>query len=33
VLSAAPVNFSAEAKKLAEIIKQYDLNSDSLFVN
>lgn len=35
VSSAAPLNFSTEAKKLAEMIKQYSLNdnSDSLFVN
>jgi len=31
-MSATPVNYVTEAKKLAEMIKQYDLNSDSLFV-
>jgi hypothetical protein len=35
VSSAGPVNWSAEGKKLADMIKQYSLsdNSDSLFVN
>ncbi|KAK4905230.1 hypothetical protein LTR28_000797 [Elasticomyces elasticus] len=32
VASAAPMSFPVEAAKLAELIKQYDLNSDSLFV-
>ncbi|TKX27032.1 replication factor A C-terminal domain-containing protein [Elsinoe australis] len=33
VLSAAPVNFAQEAKKLADLLKQYSLDGDSLFVN
>jgi replication factor A1 len=36
VSSAGPVNWSAEGKKLADMIKQYSLsdnNNDSLFVN
>ncbi|KAI5271139.1 replication factor-a protein [Aureobasidium subglaciale] len=35
VSSAGPVNWSAEGKKLADLIKQYSIsdNSDSLFVN
>lgn len=33
VSSAQPVNFSAEANRLAEIIKQYNIDDDnSLFV-
>jgi replication factor A1 len=34
VSSAGPVNWSAEGKKLADMIKQYSLSdNDSLFVN
>lgn len=35
VLSAAPLNYGNEAKKLADLIKQYSLSDggDSLFVN
>lgn len=33
VQSAQPPSFANEAKKLAELIKQYNLNEDSLFVN
>jgi replication factor A1 len=28
-----PLNFAQEANKLAQLIKQYDINDDSLFVN
>lgn len=30
---AKPLDFSVEAKKLADIIKQYNIESDSLFVS
>jgi len=35
VLSAGPLNYANEAKKLAEMIKQYSLSDggDGLFVN
>ncbi|KAF2822796.1 replication protein-like protein A 70 kDa DNA-binding subunit [Ophiobolus disseminans] len=33
VLNLYPLNFAQEANKLAQLIKQYDLNDDSLFVN
>ena len=35
VLSAAPMNYVQEAKKLADLIKQYNIDGDgdSLFVN
>lgn len=34
VLSAAPLNYVQEAKKLADLIKQYNIGGeDSLFVN
>ncbi|PNS20586.1 hypothetical protein CAC42_313 [Sphaceloma murrayae] len=33
VLSAAPINYVQEAKKLADLLKQYSLEGDSLFVN
>lgn len=33
VQSAAPLNFAAEANKLASIIKTYSINDDGLFVN
>lgn len=29
---AKPLDFKAEAKKLADVIKQYSIGSDSLFV-
>ncbi|KAF2101606.1 replication factor A 1, rfa1 [Rhizodiscina lignyota] len=32
-MSAASLNFSNECAKLVDILKQYDMNSDSLFVN
>ncbi|PVI00108.1 replication protein-like protein A 70 kDa DNA-binding subunit [Periconia macrospinosa] len=32
VLRAHPLNYSQEANKLAQLIKQYDINDDSLFV-
>jgi replication factor A1 len=28
-----PLNYAQEANKLAQLIKQYDTNDDSLFVN
>ena len=28
-----PLNFAQEANKLAQLIKQYHMNEDSLFVN
>lgn len=28
-----PLNYAQEANKLAELIKQYNINEDSLFVN
>lgn len=31
-MNAAPVNIVAESKKLVEMIKKYDISSDSLFV-
>lgn len=33
VQTARPLDYSAEAKKLADIIKMYNMESDSLFVN
>jgi replication factor A1 len=33
VLNMYPLNFAQEANKLAQLIKQYDINDDSLFVN
>ncbi|CBY01885.1 hypothetical protein IAQ61_006485 [Plenodomus lingam] len=33
VLNLYPLNYAQEANKLAQLIKQYDLNEDSLFVN
>lgn len=35
VLNIYPLNYGQEANKLAQLIKQYDINdnSDSLFVN
>jgi hypothetical protein len=32
IQSTAQLDFKAESVKLAEMIKQYDMNSDSLFV-
>jgi replication factor A1 len=32
IQTASPIDFKAESAKLAEMIKQYDMNSDSLFV-
>lgn len=31
-MGTSPIDFKAESAKLAEMIKQYDVNSDSLFV-
>ena len=31
-MNVAPVDYKAESAKLAEMIKQYDMESDSLFV-
>ena len=28
-----PLNYAQEANKLAQLIKQYDMNEESLFVN
>ncbi|OAL52015.1 replication factor-a protein [Pyrenochaeta sp. DS3sAY3a] len=33
VLNIYPLNYTQEANKLAQLIKQYDVNEDSLFVN
>ena len=33
VLNLYKLNYAQEANKLAQLIKQYDLNEDSLFVN
>jgi replication factor A1 len=33
VLNIYPLNYAQEANKLAAMIKQYDINDDSLFVN
>ncbi|KAH9864516.1 hypothetical protein J1614_010451 [Plenodomus biglobosus] len=33
VLNMYPLNYAQEANKLAQLIKQYDMNEDSLFVN
>lgn len=32
-MSAAPLHYVNEAKKLADLIKQYNINSESLFVS
>jgi replication factor A1 len=33
VLNLYKLNYAQEANKLAQLIKQYDMNEDSLFVN
>jgi replication factor A1 len=33
VLNMYPLNYAQEANKLAQLIKQYDMGEDSLFVN
>ena len=33
VLNLHKLNYAQEANKLAQLIKQYDMNEDSLFVN
>jgi len=33
VMNLYPLNYAQEANKLAELIKQYNINEDSLFVN
>jgi len=33
VLNIYPLNYAQEANKLAQMIKQYDISDDSLFVN
>jgi hypothetical protein len=32
VMTVAPLNFKSESAKLTELIKQYSIDSDSLFV-
>ena len=33
MLNIYPLNYAQEANKLAQMIKQYDISDDSLFVN
>lgn len=33
VLNIYPLNYAQEANKLAQLIKQYDMDDNSLFVN
>jgi replication factor A1 len=32
-MGITPLNYAQEANKLAQLIKQYDMDSDSLFVS